>query len=101
MSRFRYATTKPDGRTCCAGNEENFTRCQDCKGVTMETESYAPPNPWALTTAQERERDSTPESRFWHQHKAERLRDLAEEHAEIYAHIAATHGPRSDGGRTR
>jgi hypothetical protein len=59
-----------------------------------QEETYAPPHSYALTSAQLREREATPELRAEAAYKTRRMRELADEHARIYAHIAANPGPR-------
>jgi hypothetical protein len=91
---YRFATKRTDGTVCCAGHDENFPRCQNCKGVEMQAESYAPPNPWALTAAQQAERLATPELRAEVEYKNRRMREFAAEYARAAAFNATRPAPR-------
>jgi hypothetical protein len=64
---FRYATRTPDGRSCCAGNEPNFPRCERCRSNTVvvhdtapaQTPYGTPPDGYALAVAAAARRTST------------------------------------------
>lgn len=61
---FRYATRKPDGALCCAGDEPDFPRCPRCRAqhvgepTLRSAENYNPPDPWEHDLAKQRPRDT-------------------------------------------
>ena len=81
-----------NGNTCCSRRE---AMCPTCTAaLAAEEHDGSTPDPYARETAANRAAHATPLSTSQEQDKADRLRELDAEHADIDAYIASHPQPR-------